>query len=173
MKKIILAITMALSLNAVVHATSCNLFSAVNCNNSSYNCSLPTSSWTGQQITSCTFDFNSCTLNSSGSGYLYCQLISPNNSTCSVGQNNGPTQSWTCTLNTAGLNYLNNCLASGKCDFGIGCLGNWSIGSCSCDYTCTPVTKGQSAPDLAATALLLGMSLTGLELLRRKFSPAC
>ncbi len=171
MKKIILAITLALGVNTLVHATTCNLFSSVNCN-SSYTCSLPTSSWTGQQVTSCTFNFNSCSLTSGGSGYLYCQLIAPNNSTCTVGQNNGPTQSWTCTLNSTGLNYLNNCLTSGTCDFGIGCLGNWNIGNCSVDYTCSPGTKGQSVPDLATTAFLLGLSLTGLELVRRKLVPA-
>jgi len=170
MKKVLLAVTLALGVNSLVHATTCSLFSSVNCN-SSYTCGLPTSSWTGQQVTSCTFNFNSCSLTSGGSGYLYCQLTAPGNTTCSVGQTTSSTQTWTCTLDSTGLNYLNNCLASGTCDFGIGCLGNWNIGNCSVDYTCTPGTKVPSAPDLATTALLLGMSLTGLELVRRKLAP--
>jgi hypothetical protein len=162
MKKIIFAAMMAVT--AVVQANTCTLFSNQSGNN--YSCSLPVST-SGQQVTSCTFTFNSISCPS----VLYCDLLG-SGSSCTVGTQKGSTTTWTCTLDSTGLNYLNSCLDSGKgCSFNLDCFGKWNIGSCQCDYTCGG-TPHSTVPDASMTVVLLGLTLIGMELSRRKLVPA-
>ena len=162
MKKFIFAAMMAVT--ATVQANTCTLFSNQSGNN--YSCSLPVSTG-GQQVTSCTFTFNSISCPS----VLYCDLLG-SGSSCSVGTQKGSTTTWTCTLDSTGLNYLNSCLDSGKgCSFNLDCFGKWNIGSCQCDYTCGG-TPHSTVPDTSMTVVLLGLTLLGMELSRRKLVPA-
>ena len=156
-----------LGVASVVNATSYNLFSSVNCYNNSYSCNLPVSAVpSGQQISTCTFTFNS--LSAYQSGLLYCNLLG-NGSTCNVGSKGSSATTWNCTLTSVGLTYLNDCLSKGKtCNFGISCSGGWNIGNCSVNYTCTPTPHTTSVPDVASTAALLAFGLLGVCVLRRK-----
>jgi hypothetical protein len=159
MKKLIFAALMAVT--AMVQANTCQIFS--NQSGYNYSCSLPVSN-SGQQISSCTFTFTSI----SCSSVLYCDLLgggsSCNIGTCQKGSNN----TWTCTLDSNGLTYLNNCLSSGNnCGFSLDCWGKWDIGCCQCDYSCGG-TPHNSVPDSSMTVVLLGLTLLGVELSRRK-----
>lgn len=156
-----------LGITTVVNATTCNLFSSVNCYNNSYNCSLPVGTVpVGQQISSCTFTFNS--LSSYSAGLLYCSLLG-NGSTCTVGSQSSSASTWNCTLNSTGLSYLNNCLSTGSsCNFGVNCYGGWSIGNCSVNYTCTPTPHTSNVPDVASTAVMLMLGLLGVSLFRNR-----
>lgn len=165
-KQLIIAL---LGISTIVHATTCTVFSGLNCYNSSYACSLSSGLVaSGSQISDCNFSFTSC--NSSSSGLLYCNLQG-SSSACTVGSQSGSTTTWNCALDSNGLNYLNNCLNAGKCDFGLNCSGNWNIGSCTVNYTCNP-TPHNRVPDSSATVYLLGLVLLGVELFRRQFSVA-
>lgn len=148
----------------MVQANTCDLFSNTYLNyyNNNYSCSLPTSQWSGQQITSCTFTFNSCNVY----GQLYCNL-SGNNSYLNCGSYNSYTHTWSCTLDNNQLCYLNDCLSNGKCDFNLNCYGYSYIGKCSWTYTCTPKTP-HVVPDTVTTAFLLGVGLLCVEGLRRR-----
>jgi hypothetical protein len=159
-----------LGIATLANANTCNLFSSVNCYNTTYNCGLPvTTPSADQQISSCTFTFTS--LNSYSAGLLYCNLTG-GSSTCNVGSQGSSTPSWTCTLNSAGLDYLNNCVSSGKsCNFGIDCRGGWQVGSCKVDYTCSP-TPHTAVPEVASTAALMGLGLLAVGLFRRQLVPA-
>jgi len=158
-----------LGLSTLVHATTCSVFSGLNCNNNSYNCSLqPTLGTYGGQISDCNFTFTSC--NTPSTGLLYCNLFGGNN-VCTVGSQTSSTTTWVCNLDSNGLNYLNNCLNSGNCNFGVSCTGNWNIGSCCVNYTCTP-TPHNNVPDTGMTVGLLGLTLLGVELFRRRLTVA-
>jgi hypothetical protein len=166
MKKLALVIALfgAVSL---AQATTCTLFSNVSGYNNNYNCSLPTVT-SDNQITDCTFTFDS--VNCGNRGYLYCDLVG-NNSNCNVGSV-GTTSTWSCTLDANGINYLNNCIASGNnCDFNLNCYGNCNIGDCKITYDCTPC-PGKGVPDNALTVALLGIALLGLDMSRRKLALA-
>jgi hypothetical protein len=165
MKKTIFAALMAVAVMA--QANTCTLISNSS-GTGNYNCSLPVSNG-GQQVTSCTFTFTSVSCPSS---VLYCNLLG-GSSSCNIGSC-GSANTWTCTLDNNGLNYLNNCLNSGgNCNFGLNCGGCWNIGSCKCDYTCGGGgTPKNNVPDTSVTVLLLGATLLGLELSRRKLVPA-
>ena len=157
-----------LSATYFAHATSYTMFSGLSCN-SSYSCNFPSSGYTqGSQVTDCTFTFTSCSANYGS--LLFCNLFG-SGSSCSVGSQNGGTTTWTCTLNQNGLDYLNNCLNSGNCNFGLNCSGNWNIGSCSVNYNCNP-TPHNTVPDTSSTVLLLGAAFLGLEVFRRRFQLA-
>jgi hypothetical protein len=153
-----------LGISTLVHATTCTVFSGLNCNNSSYNCSLQSSLGAyGGQISDCNFTFTSCSTPSTG--LLYCNLFG-GSTACTVGSQTSSTTTWVCNLDSNGLTYLNNCLYSGNCNFGIGCSGNWNIGSCCVNYTCP--TPHNHVPDTAMTVGLLGFTLLGVELFRRR-----
>jgi hypothetical protein len=167
MKKLI--IVALLGISTLVHANTCSVFSGFNGNNNSANYSLQSCFSTGgSQVSGCTFTFTTC--NTSSSGLLYCNLFG-GTSTCSIGSQNGSTTTWTCTLDSNGLNCLNSGLNSGSCNLNLNCTGNWSIGSCSCNYTCTP-TPPQAAPDTAMTFWLLGLGLMVVEVSRRRMVAA-
>ena len=153
-----------MAVTTMVQANSCQIFS--NQSGNSYSCSLPVSG-NGQPITSCTFTFNSVTCPS----VLYCNLKG-DNSSCNVGTEQGSSGSWTCTLDSNGLNCLNSCLSSGNnCTFSLDCWGKWNIGSCQCDYTCGG-TPHNNVPDTSMTVVFLGLTLLGMELSRRRLVPA-
>lgn len=157
-----------LGVSMLAQATSYTLFSGLNCYNSSYSCTLPvTTIAPDQQITDCKFTFTSM---NTYSGLLYCNLLG-NNSSCSVGSKYGSSTSWTCTLDSICLDYLNNCISSGNCNFNLGCYGNWNIGSCQVEYTCQP-KPNCSVPDSSTTIYMLGLALLALELSRRKLALA-
>ena len=144
----------------LAQANTTTLFNNLNCDNNSYSCSLPDIG-SGYQVTDCTFTFSS--VNCSLLSYLSCDL----DNTWGVGTKNVSTSTWTCTLNTNDLDYLNNCISSGKdCDFDLSCFGDYNIGSCTLNYDCQ-----RGVPDTATTVILLGIALLGLEALRRKFAP--
>jgi hypothetical protein len=162
MKKIIFAALMVVA--TLAQANTCTLFSNTSGNN--YSCSLPVNTG-GQDITTCSFTFNSVYCPST----LFCNLLG-NSSSCNVGFQQGSCNTWTCTLNSTCLNYLNNCLGSGNnCSFNLNCWGGWNIGCCQCDYTCGG-TPHNSVPDTFTTVLMLGLTLLGLEVSRRKLVPA-
>jgi hypothetical protein len=163
MKKIIFAALMTVT--AMVQANTCTIFS--NQSGKNYSCSLPVST-SGQDITSCTFTFTSVSCPS----LLYCDLLG-GSSSCNVGTcQKGSANTWTCTLNSTCLTYLNSCLDSGKgCSFDLDCFGKWNIGCCQCDYTCGG-TPHNNVPDTSMTVVLLGLTLLGVELSRRKLVPA-
>lgn len=151
----------------LAHATSYQIFSGLTCYGN-YNASLPVTSLSADtQITDCTFTFTS--VHTHSSGLLYCNLQG-DSSQCNVGTQSGSTSTWTCSLDGNGLDYLNKCLANGDCSFDLTCTGNYHIGSCQVDYTCCPVPR--ACPDTAWTAGLLALGLLGMEMARRRFSPA-
>jgi hypothetical protein len=166
MKKIIFAALMAVTV--MVQANTCTLFS--NQFGYNYSCSLPVIT-SGQQFTSCSFTFSSILCPS----LLYCNLLG-NSSSCTIGTLSGSFGKWTCTLDSTGLSYLNNCLTSGNsCSLNLACagFGLWDIGSCQCDYTCSGGgTPHSTVPDTSMTVVWLGLTLLGVELSRRKLVPA-
>jgi hypothetical protein len=154
-----------LGVATLAHANSFTVCSSVYGKNN-YDCSLSSSSFSGD-ITGCTFTFDSCYTRFSG--LLSCNLKDTSGSyTCgSSGQ-----RSWTCSLDSNGLNYLNNCLDnSDSCDFNLFCGGDWHCGSCTVTYTCSPGPK-RNVPDTATTVFALGLALLTLEVTRRKLAPA-
>ena len=155
------------AVTSLVRATTTTVFNPMTVNNSSYNCNL-TSTLTGvsgQQVTSCTFNFNNCSLTSFGGGLLYCSLGGSN-----IGTLTQTASSWTCNLTSTGLTTLNNCIAAGStCSFGITCTGGWNIGGCTANYTCTPPVT-HTTPDAASTASLLSLGLAAAAMLRRKLA---
>ena len=159
MKKIIFAAFAAVALMA--QANTCTILSNSS-GNGNYSCSLPVSN-SGQQVTSCTFTFTSVSCDS----LLYCKLLG-SSSSCSVGSC-GSANTWSCTLDNNGLNYLNSCLNNGNsCSFGLNSGGCWNIGCCKCDYTCGGGTPKNNVPDTSVTVVMLGVTLLGLELFRRQ-----
>jgi hypothetical protein len=151
------------------YSNNYTLASGLNCNNSSYNCSVPISSIaSGYQVSDCIFTFSSCNTQSHSKGYFSCDLFGTGTS-CTLGSQHGSTQTWTCTLDSDQIACMNQCLASGLCNFGISCQGNWNIGSCSVSYNCT---KKREVPDGSTTLYLLGAALVGIELIRRQMVPA-
>ena len=85
----------------------------------------------------------------------------------------GTTLTWSYVLTSAQLISLNAYLANGGLSIGIDPDCSYNVGGISFSYTTgsggiphTPV------PDMATTAYLLGASLLGLQVLRRKFAPA-
>lgn len=165
-KKLITLVAL-LGATSLVHANSYShsytLASGLNCNNSSYNCSVPISDIAeGQEVTSCTFTFTSCS--SQSHGYLSCDLFGTGVN-CTLGSQHGSIQTWTCTLDSTQLSCLNSCVGSGNCNFGIDCHGNWNIGNCTVNYDCHP---SREVPDNLNTAYLLGAALVGIALIRRQ-----
>ena len=157
-----------LGITTLANATTCTLFTSLNCYSQSYNCSLPVVNIApDQQISDCYFTFKS--VNTGSSGLLYCNLVG-GSSSCHVGSQSGSASTWNCKLNSNGLTYLNNCISAGSCGFNLSCYGGYNIGSCQVTYTCTP--KTQNCPDTGTTAYLLGLGLLGIELSRRKFARA-
>lgn len=165
MKKTYLAFAL-IAMTSLAQANTCTVLSGVSLNNNSYNCNLtPTLGvGSGLQVTGCSFSFNNCSSTSWGGGLLYCNVGGVTIGTCTK-----TTTSWLCTLDSTGLNILNNCITAGsKCDFDISCSGGWKIGGCTANYTCNPIPK--SVPDAASTASLLSFGVAGLSLLRRKLA---
>jgi len=173
MKQKLIAVIALLGISTIVHANSYSnsytLASGVNCNNSSYNCSIPVGNIApGQEISDCTFTFTSCNTHSRTGGYFSCDLFG-SGVNCSLGGQHGSTQTWTCTLDSTQLSCLNQCISSGNCNFGINCQGSWNIGSCCINYDCHPKRE---VPDSSSTVYLLGAALVGIALLRRQMVPA-
>ncbi|HZL78623.1 MAG TPA: VPDSG-CTERM sorting domain-containing protein [Candidatus Limnocylindrales bacterium] len=156
----------------------------------------------GQQVASAQIDFTNIKLtaaNSSGHGYLYTDLLKSGNTgvhtftdndaagdyfktqftaanITSLGTKNfasvGTTLSWSYVLTGTQLAVLNTyLLANGVFDIGLDPDCHYTVGGLSFTYTLGPTPK-TSVPDVATTAFLLGISLAGLELLRRKFALA-
>ena len=85
----------------------------------------------------------------------------------------GTTLNLTYTLTSAQLISLNAYLAAGGLSIGIDPDCHYSVGGLSFTYTTgTGGIPHTPVPDMATTAYLLGASLLGLEVLRRKFAPA-
>ena len=167
MKKLALLIALVGSVT-LAHATSTTLFNNLSCNNNSYSCSMPTIG-PNLEVSDLTFTFS--TVNCGKTGTLSCDLENLGN-TVLCGTQKGSTTTWTCTLSSSCINYLNNCISSGKgCNFNLSCLGFCNIGSCTCNYDCKP-TPPKNVPDTSVTIAILGAALLGLEVFRRKFAPA-
>jgi hypothetical protein len=149
-----------LGVATLAQANSFTICSGVNGYNN-YNCTLNSSSFTGGEISGCTFTFNSCF--APWTGALSCNL---KDSTSSWNCGSSGSSSWSCTLDQSGCDYLNKCLASGSCDFNLFCGGSWHCGSCTITYTCKPPKN--NVPDTATTIYALGLALLALEVTRRK-----
>jgi hypothetical protein len=84
-------------------------------------------------------------------------------------QSRGTTLSWSYTLTGDQLTELNSYLANGSFNIAIDPDCHFSAECIQFDYTVgTPNIQG--VPDVAVTGLLLGGSLLGLELVRRKYA---
>jgi hypothetical protein len=156
------------ALTSLVQANTCTVLNAVKVVNSTYNCDLTPTLAVGnsQLVTGCTFSFNDCKSTSWGGSLLYCKIDG-----ITIGTLTKTATSWSCTLDTTGLDTLNSCVSSGsKCDFDVTCKGGWSIGSCTATYDCGPNPKPKTVPDAASTASLLSLGLAGAALLRRKLA---
>ena len=167
MKKSLLALAI-LAVVSVASATTTTVFNPMSLNNGSQSCNLTSTlpGVSGQQVTSCSFTFNNCSTTSRGGGLLYCNYNGSTIGTCTQ-----TSTSWVCTLNTAGLSFLNNCITGGStCSFGISCSGGWNIGGCSANYVCTPPPTTHTVPDAASTAALLSLGLAGASWLRRQIA---
>ena len=138
--------------------------------------------------------------NSTGIGYLYTDLLSLRSTTLAVSSYTdndaagdyfasqsffnsslgtktfptvGTTLSWSYVLNSAQLLSLNSYVAAGGFSFGIDSDCYYNVGALSFTYTTATTTVPHGGvPDAATTAYLLGASLLGLEVLRRKLTPA-
>jgi hypothetical protein len=80
----------------------------------------------------------------------------------------GTTLTWTITFTAAELAALNTDDADGIFDIGIDPDCHYTVSGLS--YTYTTVKTSVPVPDNAATAMLLGLSLCGLLIIRRSFS---
>ena len=136
--------------------------------------------------------------NSSGVGYLYADLLNLNSAgvtpyydgdapgdyfAAAVPAANltslgtqvfgsvGTTASWSYVLNDGQLAVLNSYATNGLVDIGLDPDCHFSVGGISFSYNTTTTTPhNQQVPDVANTALLLGVSLTGLGFIRRKLA---
>jgi hypothetical protein len=154
---------------------------------------------TGQQIDSATLTFSNVKLtaaNSSGTGYLYTDLLNLNKSGVTTYTDNdaagdyfsgkysslnlgtkffasvGTTLSWTYVFTSSQLVALNAYLTAGGFSIGIDPDCHYDVGGLSFTYTTSTIpTSHNNVPDAATTASLLVVSLLGLEVLRRKFMP--
>jgi hypothetical protein len=163
MKKSCLVLALV-AVTSLVQANTCTVLNTVSIVNGSQNCDLTSTLGVANtlSVTGCSFSFNSCTSTSWGGGLLYCQVGGT-----TIGTLTKTLSSWTCTLDTTGLDTLNSCISSGsKCDFTVTCTGGWKIGGCTATYDCSP--KPKTVPDAASTASLLSLGLAGATLLRRK-----
>jgi hypothetical protein len=154
----------------------------------------------GQTINFAELTFTSVELtaaNSSGIGYLYTDLLKlnttgvktdvdndaagdyftsalPATSVTSLGNEKfgkvGDTLTWNIILTTAELAALNSYVALGTLSIGFDPDCHYNVGGISLTYTTT--TPHTSVPDYGMTLVLLGISLCGLELARRKFALA-
>ncbi len=138
--------------------------------------------------------------NSSGIGYLYTDLLSLRSTSLAVStytdgdaagdfftaqpyfnsslgttifSSVGTTLSWSFSLNSAQLLTLNTYIAAGGFSFGMDADCYYNVGALSFSYTTATTTVPHGGvPDAATTAYLLGASLLGLEVLRRKLASA-
>lgn len=149
----------------------------------------------GTQVTSAEIDFTSIKLtasgNSAGTGLLWIDLLKSNHTGLATAVDNdalgdywstvfsganitsfgsksfasvGTSLTWSIILNSAQLVALNSYLAANAGVFNIGLDPDchYNVGGLDFKYT-------TSVPDAAMTVLLLGASLLGLEVLRRRF----
>ncbi len=79
--------------------------------------------------------------------------------------------SWSFTFNTAQLATLNAFLSDGFFAIGLDPDCYYKVGSICFSYDVSPATKIVTTPDMATTVLLLGASLLGLEIFRRRLFP--
>ena len=164
-----------------------------------YSWGVPISLASGETIDSATIAFSSVTLNvanSSGTGYLYTDLLNlnttgvasysdgdaagdyfttvvPASKLTSLGTQFFPsintTNSWNYVLNASQLAALNAYATNGLVDIGLDPDCHFSVGGISFTYT-TLTSHNQQVPDGASTVLLLGATLMGLCLAHRKFA---
>lgn len=181
------AITIVNTINAPASLIGTSVLNGYN----AYSWAISPTVAPGQQIASATVNFNNVTLtvaNSSGTGFLYTDLLmlggsgattytdydaagdyfSGKYSSVNLGTqffaSVGTTLSWSYVLNSSQLVTLNNLLAGSGFSLGIDPDCHYSVGGLSFDYT----TKSNNVPDGATTVGLLGLSLLGLEIFRRK-----
>jgi len=151
----------------------------------------------GQTVTSASIDFTSVTLqaaNSSGTGYLYTDLLNSQKSGVATASDNdapgdywatqfsganitalgsqffksvGTTLTWSYVLNASQLASLNVYLTAGSFNIGIDPDCHYSVGAITFDYTLSP-EHNNTVPDAATTALLLVLGLGALEIVRRQ-----
>ncbi len=165
MKKSLLVIALA-AITSLVQANTCTVLNTISVYNSTHNCDLTQTLNVNSSLSvvGCSFSFDNCKTTSWGGGLLYCKLGGT-----TIGMLTKTSSTWSCILDTKGLDTLNSCISSGsKCDFDITCSGGWSIGNCTATYDCNP--KPHTVPDAAATASLLSLGLAGVALLRRKLA---
>lgn len=154
----------------------------------------------GQDITAATITFSDVTLNvagSTGHGYLYTDLLNSQAPGLTTRTDNdapgdywatqfsgknidplgteyfskvGKTLSWSYVLDGAELTELNSYLAHGSFNIGIDPDCHFSVGCIDITYDVGCDTH--SVPDATTTLFLLGSSLLGLEVVRRKLGLA-
>jgi hypothetical protein len=157
----------------------------------------------GQQITSASITFTGVTLNianSSGTGYLYTDLLNLNNTGVKTLSDNdasgdyfkssasgiaaskvvslnteffskvGKTITWTITFSASALAALNADVADGIFDIGIDPDCHYTVNGLSFTYQTTQTHV--NVPDAATTAILLGISFAGLLIAGRKLKQA-
>lgn len=159
-----------------------------------YEWGIPISLQSGQQITSATVTYNNVTLNianSSGTGYLYTDILNLNNTGVTTVTDNdqagdyfashlssgnfrslgtkffpsvGTTfSSITYSLSSSQLTSLNSWVSDGIFDIGIDPDCHFSVGGLSFSYTLTPTSQNPpGVPDAGNTVALLALGLAGL-----------
>jgi hypothetical protein len=169
--------------------------------NNAYSWGIAVAVPTGETITSAEIDFTGVQLtvaNSSGTGYLYTDLLNSKTTGVTTASDGdaagdywatkysganitslgtkvfaavGTTLTWSYVLSAAQLTALNSYLAAGAFNIGIDPDCHYSVGGLSFTYTLGS-SKSNSVPDDAVTALLVVLSLAGLEIFRRQFAVA-
>jgi hypothetical protein len=160
MKKTCLVVALV-AITSLVHANRSTVFSPVTVVNSTQNCDLTSAVAVGHSLTAsdCSFSFNSFKTTAWGGGLLYCRLGG-----AAIDTSNQSASSWNCNPDTTALTHLNSYVGnSASCDFPLTCVGGGNTGG-----DCNP--KPRTAPDAAATASLLSLSLAGVAWLRRKLT---
>jgi hypothetical protein len=200
MKKLFI-LSALIGISGLAQATTITAPSSLNTleGNNAYSWGISIAVPTGQTVSSAQIDFTSITLtaaNSSGTGYLYTDLLnSSNKGVTSPSDNDAPgdywatqfsganitslgtqffksvgtTLTWSYILTASQLTALNSYLTSGAGTFNIGIDPDchYTVGGLDFQYTLSS-THNNSVPDMAATAALLLLALGGLELVRRQ-----